>query len=49
MDELITPKPSLGDIQNSSVDEIIGEVGVVGLETLLRDSRLPERSLAAIT
>lgn len=49
IDELMTPSPSLGDMQNSSVDEIIGDVGVVGLETLFRDSRLPARSLAAMT
>ncbi len=49
MDELMTPRPSLGDIQNSSADEIIGDVGVVGLETLFKDSRLPARSLAAMT
>jgi hypothetical protein len=45
MDELMTPRPSLGDMPKSSVDEIRGEVGVVGLETLFRDSRLPARSL----
>jgi hypothetical protein len=44
IDELMTPRPSRGDMPKSSVDEMRGDVGVVGLETLFNDSRLPARS-----
>ena len=44
----MTPRPSLGDMPKSSVEEMRGEVGVVGLETLFKDSRLPARSLGCV-
>jgi hypothetical protein len=48
LDELIdepgTPRPSLWPIKSSVEDEIKGDVGVVGLEMLLRDSLLLDKS-----